>query len=156
MDWKTFYQDNHEIIIGGTFTLIGVFIGWTLNLIQSHFQNKRDDEVYLKRKREETYIKVLDVLMRSDKCYREQYIEEKEYEEYKRLFNDLQSLMLVYASSKIYKEYYKLCAEICNTYEGIKKKNKREKLQYINAEKVENFASKIRKELGIEGDVSWQ
>ena len=149
MEWNSFYQDNHEIIIGGIFTLIGVFIGWVLNLIQSYFQNKRDDEVYLKRKREETYIKVLDVLMRSDKCYREQYIEEKEYEEYKRLFNDLQSLMLVYASTNIYNEYYKLCGEICDTYEGIKKKNKREKLQYINAEKVENFASKIRKELGI-------
>lgn len=134
-------------------TFLGVLLGgaitagftWFLDYLRS----KREEIIHLKRKREETYLNVCDVLMRLDKCYREKYIDEKEYEEYKRLFNDLQSLMLVYASSKIYKEYYKLCAEICNTYEGIKKKKKREKLQYINADKVESFAALIRKELGI-------
>ena len=144
MTWSEFLSSQlFGIILGalltGGFTC---FIEWRKSVTEQ--------KLHLRAKREETYIKVLDVLMRSDKCYREKYVDEKEYEEYKRLFNDLQSLMLVYASSKIYKEYYKLCAEICNTYEGIKKKKKREKLQYINADKVENFATLIRKELGIE------
>ncbi len=54
-----------------------------------------------------------------------------------------------YASSKIYNAYYKLCGEICNTYDSVNKKKKREKLQYINAKKVENFEASMRKELEI-------
>ena len=55
MDWNTFYQENHTVIIGGTFTLLGIVIGWLLNLCQSYFTNKREDRIHLRDKREELY-----------------------------------------------------------------------------------------------------
>ena len=63
--------------------------------------------------------------------------------------------MMVYASPTIYKEYYKLCNDITDTYIKIKKRKDRENMVETNAKKIEKFADKIRKELGIEGDVSW-
>lgn len=154
MDWNIFYQENHEVIIGGTFTLVGVFIGWVLNLIQSYFQGKREQRLHLREKREDVYLRACDVLMRNDKCYRKEYVSYKEYGEFKKLFNELQSLMLIYASPDVYKDYYKISGEICSTYEGLKNKKEKEKVMYINADKVESFANKMRKELGVEGDVS--
>lgn len=70
MDWKTFFLENKEYLIGGILTILGVFIGWLLNLIQAIFQNKRDDELYLKRKREDLYAKMYDFLMRFEKDIR--------------------------------------------------------------------------------------
>ena len=55
MNWSTFYQNNHEIIIGGLFTILGIFIGWLLNLIQFYFQNKHENTIYLREKKEEVY-----------------------------------------------------------------------------------------------------
>lgn len=155
MNWDAFYQENHEVIIGGSFTIIGVVIGWALNLIQSYFQNEKEQQVHLRTKREETYLRVIDVLTRHEKCYREKRVIEDEYEEYKKAFNDLQSYMMVYASPTIYKEYYKLCNDITDTYIKIKKRKDRENMVETNAKKIEKFADKIRKELGIGGDVSW-
>lgn len=149
MDWSTLYQDNHEVIIGGTFTLIGIFIGWLLNLIQSYFQEKREQQIHLREKREDVYLKVLDVLTRHEKCYREKHVSIEEYEEYKKAYNDLQSYMMLYASPKIYKEYYKNCNEITECYVKIKKRTDRERMLGINADKIELFAYKMRKELGI-------
>lgn len=155
MNWDAFYPENHEVIIGGSFTIIGVVIGWALNLIQSYFQNEKEQQVHLRTKREETYLRVIDVLTRHEKCYREKRVIEDEYEEYKKAFNDLQSYMMVYASPTIYKEYYKLCNDITDTYIKIKKRKDRENMVETNAKKIEKFADKIRKELGIGGDVSW-
>lgn len=154
MDLNIFYQDNHEMIIGGAFTILGVVISWLLNFIQSHFQNKREQLIHLREKREDVYLRACDVLMRNDKCYRKQRVTLNEYEEFKNLFNELQSLMLIYASSDVYKEYYKLSKEIYTTYEGLKSRKEREQVMYINADKIEEFANKIRKELGVKGSVS--
>lgn len=70
MDWKIFFLENKEYLIGGSLTILGIFIGWLLNLIQAIFQNKRDDALYLKRKREELYVKMYDFLMRFEKDIR--------------------------------------------------------------------------------------
>lgn len=60
MDLQTFFLQNEEYIMGGSLTILGIFIGWLLNLIQAVFQNKRADELYLKRKREDLYAKMYD------------------------------------------------------------------------------------------------
>lgn len=147
---KTFLESQlFGIIIGAILT--GGFT-WFIEWRKSVGEQK----VHLREKREETYLRVIDVLTRHEKCYREKRVIEDEYEEYKKAFNDLQSYMMVYASPTIYKEYYKLCNDITDTYIKIKKRKDRENMVETNAKKIEKFADKIRKELGIEGDVSWQ
>lgn len=140
--------------------LFGIIVGAILTGGFTWFTEWRksvgEQKVHLREKREETYLRVIDVLTRHEKCYREKRVIEDEYEEYKKAFNDLQSYMMVYASPTIYKEYYKLCNDIMDTYIKIKKRKDRENMVETNAKKIEKFADKIRKELGIEGDVSWQ
>lgn len=140
--------------------LFGIIVGAILTGGFTWFTEWRksvgEQKVHLREKREETYLRVIDVLTRHEKCYREKRVIEDEYEEYKKEFNDLQSYMMVYASPTIYKEYYKLCNDITDTYIKIKKRKDRENMVETNAKKIEKFADKIRKELGIEGDVSWQ
>ncbi len=140
--------------------LFGIIIGAILTGGYTWFIEWRksvgEQKVHLREKREEVYLRVLDVLTRHEKCYREKRILEDEYEEYKKLFNDLQSYMMVYASPTIYNEYYKLCNEIMDVYTKITKRKNRENMLEINANKIEKFADKIRKELGVKGDVSWQ
>ena len=139
--------------------LFGIIVGAILTGGFTWFTEWRksvgEQKVHLREKREETYLRVIDVLTRHEKCYREKRVIEDEYEEYKKAFNDLQSYMMVYASPTIYKEYYKLCSDITDTYIKIKKRKDRENMVETNAKKIEKFADKIRKELGIEGDVSW-
>jgi len=59
--------------------------------------------------------------------------------------------MLIYASRKIYKEYYKLDSEIWQTYAKIHTKKQAEQISNEIADKIEAFAEKMRKELGIKG-----
>lgn len=42
--------NNQEVIIGGCFTIIGIVIGWLLNLCQSYFTNKMESFVNAIRK----------------------------------------------------------------------------------------------------------
>lgn len=147
---KTFLESQlFGIIVGAILT--GGFTWFT-----EWHKSVGEQKVHLREKREETYLRVIDVLTRHEKCYREKRVIEDEYEEYKKAFNDLQSYMMVYASPTIYKEYYKLCNDITDTYIKIKKRKDRENMVETNAKKIEKFADKIRKELSIEGDVSWQ
>ena len=53
--------------------------------------------------------------------------------------------------SKIYKEYYKLDSEIWQTYAKIHTKKQAEQISNEIADKIEAFAEKMRKELGIKG-----
>ena len=150
MTWAEFLSSQTFGIILGSVLTAGftLFVEWRKSV--------GEQTVHLREKREETYLRVIDVLTRHEKCYREKRVIEDEYEEYKKAFNDLQSYMMVYASPTIYKEYYKLCNDITDTYIKIKKRKDRENMVETNAKKIEKFADKIRKELGIGGDVSWQ
>ena len=141
-------------------TLIGIIIGAILTGVFSWFIEWRkaitENALRLREKREEVYLRVLDVLTRHEKCYREKRIVEKEYEEYKKLFNDLLSYMMVYATPEIYNGYYKLRSDIMDSYIKVKKRKDRENMLEINANRIEKFANKIRKELGVKGDITWQ
>lgn len=67
------------------------------------------------------------------------------------MYNELQGPMLIYASKRLYDEYYELDREICQSYDKIHSKGKIEAKSNEIADKVEKFATKARKELGIKG-----
>ena len=128
------------VIVGALMTLIGLGI-------QSWLQSRREEKQHIKRKREELYIKVCYVLMEHEKTGRYKEINKH----CKDVFNELQAPMLIYASRKIYKEYYKLDSEIWQTYAKIHTKKQAEQFSNEIADKIEAFAEKMRKELGIKG-----
>lgn len=128
------------VVVGALMTLIGLGI-------QSWLQSRREEKQHIKRKREELYIKVCYVLMEHEKTGRYKEINKH----CKDVFNELQAPMLIYASRKIYKEYYKLDSEIWQTYAKIHTKKQAEQFSNEIADKIEAFAEKMRKELGIKG-----
>jgi len=127
MDWNTFYQENHTVIIGGTFTLLGIVIGWLLNLCQSYFTNKRADRLHLRDKREETYLKILSV------CY----VDRQE--------KNTNKIMTKHSLSELLEEYYP-CINVYASND-IKKIYNRAVLSKENKE--EELIEAIRKELGL-------
>ncbi len=140
-----------ETIIASLVGAGGVFVGALMTLIglgiQSWLQSRREEKQHIKRKREELYIKVCYVLMEHEKTGRYKEINKH----CKDVFNELQAPMLIYASRKIYKEYYKLDSEIWQTYAKIHTKKQAEQFSNEIADKIEAFAEKMRKELGIKG-----
>lgn len=140
-----------ETIIASLVGAGGVFVGALMTLIglgiQSWLQSRREEKQHIKRKREELYIKVCYVLMEHEKTGRYKEINKR----CKDVFNELQAPMLIYASRKIYKEYYKLDSEIWQTYAKIHTKKQAEQISNEIADKIEAFAEKMRKELGIKG-----
>ena len=74
--WKDFLSSQLFGVILGSLLTAGFtcFLDW--------LKSKREEKIHLREKREETYLKVLDVLTRHEKCCREIYIREEEYEEY--------------------------------------------------------------------------
>mgnify|MGYP000247739693 CR=1 FL=1 len=145
MDWKIFFLENKEYLIGGSLTILGIFIGWLLNLIQAIFQNKRDDALYLKRKREELYVKMYDFLMRFEKDIR---IRKNTYmaKETKDLLNIIQ-IESIWGNKQTTDMFYKLWKEL---YESLPEyKNNFDKIFDENNEKILTFQAHIRKELGI-------
>lgn len=126
------------VVIGAVITLCGLEI-------QSWLQLRRERRLHIMRKREELYINACQVLMEHDKYRRDHQWPKK----CKDMFNELQGQMLIYASKKIYDEYYDLDSEICVCYDKIKDKKKVEANSRKMADKIVDFATKMRKELGI-------
>ena len=67
------------------------------------------------------------------------------------MFNALQGQMIIYASKKIYDEYYKLDSEICRCYNKMHDVKAIEAKADEMADKIVAFGTKMRKELGIKG-----
>lgn len=145
MDWKTFSLENKEYLIGGILTILGVFIGWLLNLIQAIFQNKRDDELYLKRKREDLYAKMYDFLMRFEKDIRigkDNWMSKQT----KDLFNTIQ-VECIWGNKKTMDLFYDFFGDLLKSPTQYKKNFY--KAHYKNNKKILEFQAHIRKELGI-------
>ena len=134
------YSAAGGVVVGALITLVGLGI-------QSWLQSRRERKLHIMRKREELYINACTVLMEHDKYRRDHQWPKK----CKEMFNELQGQMLIYASKKIYDEYYDLDSEICIFYDKIKDKKKIEAKSRKMADKVVAFATKMRKELGIKG-----
>lgn len=146
MNWNTFYQENHTVIIGGTFTLLGVVIGWLLNLCQSYFTNKRADSVHIRDKREEIYEQMYDFIMRYEKDART-YKSNKYISEDTRDFYNALEPKTIWATVKIREQFYTLFEDIMENAKSYKKHW--EKTSDKNRKKILDFKEQIRKELGL-------
>lgn len=128
------------VVVGALITLIGLGI-------QSCLQSHREEKQHIKRKREDLYIKACTVLMEHDK-----YRRDHEWpDSCKTIYNELQGPMLIYSSRHIYKKYYALDSEICQCYDKMKSRKEINKKSDEIADKIEDFAKDMRKELGIKG-----
>ncbi len=128
------------VVVGSLITLIGLGI-------QSWLQSRRERKLHIMRKREELYIEACQVLMEHDKYRRNHQWPRK----CKDMFNALQGQMIIYASKKIYDEYYKLDSEICRCYNKMHDVKAIEAKADEMADKIVAFGTKMRKELGIKG-----
>lgn len=146
MDWNTFYQENHTVIIGGTFTLLGIVIGWLLNLCQSYFTNKREDRIHLRDKREELYEQMYEFVMRYEKDART-YKNNKYISEDTRDFYNAIEPKTIWATVKIQEQFYTLFEDIMESAKSYKKHW--EKTSDKNRKKILDFKEQIRKELGL-------
>ena len=65
MDWSVFIKENLDIFLGGFFSLVGVIVGAILTsgftFFIEYLRAKREEKLHLKRKREETYTKILQI-----------------------------------------------------------------------------------------------
>lgn len=146
MDWNTFYQENHTVIIGGTFTLLGVFIGWLLNLCQSYFSNKRADRLHLRDKREKLYEQMYEFVMRYEKDVRTYKSRKYISVETRDAFNAIEP-KTIWAAVNIRDLFYSLFGEIMDSANSYKKHLK--KTLDKNRKKILDFKEQIRKELGL-------
>lgn len=131
------------IILGSLITLCGLGL-------QSLLQSRRERKLHIMRKREELYISACQVLMEHDKYCRNHQWPQK----CKDMFNELQGKMIIYASKKIYDEYYALDSEIWQSYEKMRDEGAIEAKAKKMADKIVAFGTKMRKELGIKGVLS--
>ncbi len=128
------------VVVGALITLVGLGI-------QSLLQSRRERKLHIMRKREELYIEACQVLMEHDK-YRSNHQWPRKC---KDMFNALQGQMIIYASKKIYDEYYKLDSEICQCYDKMRDARAIEAKADEMADKIVAFGTKMRKELGVKG-----
>lgn len=128
------------VVVGALITLVGL-------AVQSCLQSRRERKLHIIQKREDLYIQACAVLMEHEKYRREH----KWPQSCKNMFNELQGLMMIYASKAIYDEYYKLDREICHVYDKIRSKRQIDIKSNEIADKIEAFATKMRSELGIKG-----
>ena len=119
--------DNQEVIIGGCFTIIGIVIGWLLNLCQSYFTNRREDRIHIRDKREETYLKILSV------CY----VDRQE--------KNTKKITTKHSLSELLEEYY----PCINVYASNDIKQIYNRAVLSKENKEEELISAIRKELGL-------
>ena len=145
-----------QLIISGLSGILGAAVGGfaTYKTTTKQFKfmakqelqkQRRDDELYLKRKREEVYVKLYDFLMRLEKDIR---IRKNTYmsEETKNYYNNLE-MQIIWASNKVSDKFYDLCEALCQSANDYKKDVN--KAHNKNNKKILAFKDYIRKELSI-------
>lgn len=136
-----------SLICGLAGTALGGYISYKTMLAQQDKQREIENDRHIKQKREDLYIKACAVLMEHDK-----YRRDHEWPDCcKVMYNELQGAMLIYSSRQIYKKYYELDSEICQCYDKMKSRKEINKKSDEIADKIEDFAKDMRKELGIKG-----
>lgn len=131
--------------VGGFATYLTMAKQFKFMTEQEIQKQKRDDELYLKRKREDLYAKMYDFLMRFEKDIR---IRKSTYmaKETKDLLNVIQ-IESIWGNKQTTDMFYKLWKEL---YESLPEyKNSFDKIFDKNNEKILTFQTHIRQELGI-------
>lgn len=150
MDWGQILISSLSGIIGAAVGGFATYLTMSKQFKYMYEQEiqkqKRDDELYMKRKREDLYAKMYDFLMRFEKDIR---IRKNTYmaEETKDLLNIIQ-IESIWGNKKTMDLFYDLFGELFNSSSKYKKdfENTHEK----NNKKIINFQAHIRQELGIE------
>lgn len=113
MTWSDFFSSQtFGVIIGAVLT---AGFTWFIEFLRV----RRDEKLYLKRKREEVYVKLYDFLMRLEKDIR---IRKNTYmsEETKNYYNNLE-MQTIWASNKVSDKFYDLCEALCQSANDYKK-----------------------------------
>lgn len=132
-------------IIGFIGVIIGAILTAGFTWFIEYLRAKRDEKLYVKRKREEVYVKLYDFLMRLEKDIR---IRKNTYmsEETKNYYNNLE-MQTIWASNKVSDKFYDLCEALCQSANEYKKDVN--KAYNKNNKKILAFKDYIRKELSI-------
>lgn len=132
-------------IIGFIGVIIGAILTAGFTWFIEYLRAKRDEKLYVKRKREEVYVKLYDFLMRLEKDIR---IRKNTYmsEETKNYYNNLE-MQTIWASNKVSDKFYDLCEALCQSANDYKKDVN--KAHNKNNKKILAFKDYIRKELSI-------
>lgn len=133
-----FSSQTFGVIIGAVLT---AGFTWFIEYLRA----KREEKLYVKRKREEVYVKLYDFLMRLEKDIR---IRKNTYmsEETKNYYNNLE-MQTIWASNKVSDKFYDLCEALCQSANEYKKDAN--KAHNKNNKKILAFKDYIRKELSI-------
>ena len=149
MDWMQILISSLSGVlgaaVGGFATYITMSKQFKYMAEQEAKKQKRDDELYLKRKREVLYAKMYDFLMRFEKDIR---IRKSSYmaEETKNLLNIIQ-IESIWGKKKTMNLFYNLLEELYKSpFKYIKDF---EKAHNKNNKKILQFQNDIRKELGL-------
>ena len=141
-----------DVILSAIIGVIGVILGSIITIFggiwQSTLQFRRERLHKIDGIKKDLYSHAIDLLMKQDACIRKN-LSKEECDAVLEEFNNLQSKMMLYASSDIRRSYYKLNNEIVISYENKNNKKEREKIKNKNADKIMSFTDKLRKELGI-------
>jgi hypothetical protein len=132
-------------IIGFIGVIIGAILTAGFTWFIEYLRAKREEKLYVKRKREEVYVKLYDFLMRLEKDIR---IRKNTYmsEETKNYYNNLE-MQTIWASNKVSDKFYDLCEALCQSANDYKKDVN--KAHNKNNKKILAFKDYIRKELSI-------
>ncbi len=129
---EAFWQSQlFGVIVGG---VIAGIIGFISTFFVNYFQNKREDRIHLRKKREELYIKLYDFLMK----YNAQPQKDSIPRDLAVFSNEIQPEM-IFASENVGNFYYDICNRI---------RTKLDEKDTIK-EHIINFQKLIRTELGI-------
>ncbi|OLA67061.1 MAG: hypothetical protein BHW56_00275 [Acetobacter sp. 46_36] len=149
MDWMQILISSLSGIFG---TIIGGFIAYLTMTKQFKYmaeqeiqKQRRDDELYLKRKRESLYAKMYDFLMRFEKDIRngkDNWMSKQT----KDLFNVIQ-VECIWGNKKTMDLFYDFFGDLFNSPSQYKKNFN--KAHAKNNKKILDFQAHIRKELGI-------
>lgn len=133
-----FSSQTFGVIIGAVLT---AGFTWFIEYLRA----KREEKLYVKRKREEVYVKLYDFLMRLEKDIR---IRKNTYmsEETKNYYNNLE-MQTIWASNKVSDKFYDLCEALCQSANDYKKDVN--EAHNKNNKKILAFKDYIRKELSI-------
>lgn len=124
--------------------LLGAVITTGFNWFIENRKRKKDDELYLKRRREEIYTKCYTFLMASDCHFNNFRLERKLTRDLSIMYNEIQAIM-IFSSLKISELFYYTVREIKDNI----KNNDFDEAYVLNHKKVLEFLGEIRKEMGI-------
>ena len=155
---RCYKMENSLFICIGTIigTMIGSIISFLTTLFINHSKNKREDNLYLRKKREQLYLETLDILsLMQDKIepHIDQEVAKNTALEVKNEFSKLNSRFILYASEEVkiaFAEFRPIAGIIYNLLvleEGSRLRYEQYS-KLVFPEKKENLIKMMKEEIG--------